>query len=147
MKIQTPYFTIQHLLREFAKGLGTKSLAAKEIDDACKDNEITPQQLAKLKSQLVHEPLTKYVNLSFADHFMGQIDKVFEQYLNLMKSTPLDGVDASKAQAVINKYFMSFSVANICASCLGGMKTTPQTIALSGRTMFDFTFDKLRRDT
>jgi len=147
MKIQTPYFTIQHLLREFAKGLGTKSLAAKEIDDACKDNEITPQQLAKLKSQLVHEPLTKYVNLSFADHFMGQIDKVFEQYLNLMKSTPLDGVDASKAQAVINKYFMSFSVANICASCLGGMKTTPQAIALSGRTMFDYTFDKLRRDT
>ena len=145
MKINTPYFTIQHLLREFAKGFDTKLLAAKEIDDACKDNEITPQQLTKLKLELIHTPLTKYVNIYFADHVMEQIDKVFEQYLNLMKSIPLDGVDASKAQAVINKYFMSFAVANICASCLEGMRTTPQALALSSRTMFDYALENLRR--
>jgi ankyrin repeat protein len=147
MKIQTPYFTLQHLLREFANGLGTKPLAAKEIDDACKDNEITPQQLTRLKSVLIHDPLTKHVNIYFADHVMEQIEKVFEQYIEVMTSVPLDGVSADKAQAVINKYFISFSVANICASCLDGMKITPQTMALSGRTMFDYTFENLRRSS
>ena len=146
MKIQTPYFTIQHLLREFAKGLGTKVLASKEIDDACKDNEITPQQLTRLKSILIHNLLTEYVNIYFADHFMGQIEKVFEQYLEVMESIPLEGVNADKAQAVVSKYFISFSVANICASCLEGMKTTPQEMALSGRTALNFTFENLRRN-
>lgn len=34
--IEAPYISIQHLLREFANALGTKPIAAKEIDNACK---------------------------------------------------------------------------------------------------------------
>lgn len=150
MKINTPYFTMQYLLREFAKGFGTKGLTAetaKEIDDACKENEITPQQLAKLKQLLIHEPLSKYVNVYFADHVIEQVDKVFEQYLEVMESIPLEGVNAGKAQAIIKKYFMSFSVANICSSCLEGMRITPFEFSQLNLTMFDFTFNNLRRSS
>jgi len=146
MKIKTPYFTIQHLLREFAKGLGTKSLAGKEIDDACKHNEIAPQQLEKLKTELIHKPLTQYVNIYFADHIMEEVEKIFEYYLKIITTIPLDGVNAEKSQAIINQYFMSFSISSICMGCLEGMRTTPQAMALSGRTMLDYAFENLRRN-
>ena len=145
MKIKTPYFTIQHLLREFAKGFGTKSLAGKEIDDACKHNEIAPQQLEKLKVALIHKPLTQYVNVYFADHIMEEVEKVFQYYLEVITTIPLDGVNAEKSQAIINQYFMSFSISSICTGCLDGMRTTPQAMALSGRTMLDYAFENLRR--
>lgn len=145
MKIKTPYFTIQHLLREFAKGLGTKSLAGKEIDDACKHNEIAPQQLEKLKVALIHKPLTQYVNVYFADHIMKEVEKIFQYYLNVITTIPLDGVNTEKAQAILNRYFMSFSISSICTGCLDGMRTTPQAMALSGRTMLDYAFENLRR--
>ena len=65
--MKTPYFSVQYLLREFAKGLGTKGLAGKKIDDACKCAEINPSHLDSLKIELIREPLATYVNIHFAE--------------------------------------------------------------------------------
>ncbi|MBD8512913.1 ankyrin repeat domain-containing protein [Photobacterium sp. CAU 1568] len=125
----TPYFTLQHLLREIAKCLGTKKLAGKKIDDACKKVEINPHQLASLKKELIHAPLSKYVNVYFADHMLREYERVESMYMDLIKGMPLDGVQASKAREVIGKYFMTFAIAELCRDMLEGMSLTPNCVA------------------
>lgn len=139
----TPYYSVQHLLREFAKGLGTKALAGKKIDDACKNTEINPFHLEDLKKSLIHDPLTKCVNIYFADHVLEQFERVTEFYLNLIKSVPLDGVDANLAQQFIDRYFMTFAVADICSSSLNGMRLTSRDIAWSDKTLMSLVLDNL----
>ncbi|WP_181955836.1 ankyrin repeat domain-containing protein [Enterovibrio norvegicus] len=125
----TPYFTLQHLLREIAKCLGTKKLAGKKIDDACKKVEINPHQLASLKNELIHAPLSKYVNVYFADHMLSEYERVESMYKALIEGMPLDGVQASKAREVLNKYFMTFAIAELCRDMLDGMRLTPSSVA------------------
>lgn len=143
-KIETPYITIQSLLREFAKALGTKMLAAKEIDNACKHAEINPHQLQELKKQLIHQPLSKYVNVYFADHVMEQIETVFKQYLDIVQKVPLDGVNAEKAQKLINRHYVSMTAAFVCHEMFEGMCTTPEQLASSGQTAMQFVFENLQ---
>ncbi|MCG9658188.1 ankyrin repeat domain-containing protein [Vibrio mediterranei] len=145
--IEMPYFSVQYLLRELAKGLGTKSLAGKKIDDACKNSEINPHHLATLKQELIHEPLKKYVNIYFADHVLEQFERVTDIYLNLIKSVPLDGVNAGLAQQFLERYFMTFVIAEICSSSLNGMRLTPRDIAWSNRTLMSLVLDKLDDST
>lgn len=138
----TPYFSIQYLLRELAKGLGTKQLAAKKIDDACKKLEINPHDLRTLKVQLIHEPLKKYVNVYFADHMLDQIDAVLELYLNFVRNVDLDGVDAQPAQSYINKYFLSYAVSYICREMLQAMHVTPKELAWSNQSAMSLAISK-----
>lgn len=125
----TPYFTLQHLLRDIAKCLGTKNWAGKKIDDACKKVEINPHQLASLKSELIHAPLSKYVNVYFADHVLREYERVESMYMALIEGMPLDGVQASKAREIISKYFMTFAIAELCRDMLDGMRLTPSCVA------------------
>ncbi|EJL3955275.1 ankyrin repeat domain-containing protein [Vibrio cholerae] len=125
----TPYFTLQHLLRDIAKCLGTKNWAGKKIDDACKKVEINPHQLASLKSELIHAPLSKYVNVYFADHVLREYERVESMYMALIEGMPLDGVQASKAREIISKYFMTFAIAELCRDMLDGMRLTPSGVA------------------
>ncbi|MEZ8196059.1 ankyrin repeat domain-containing protein [Vibrio cortegadensis] len=143
-KIETPYITIQHLLREFSKALGTKMLAAKEIDNACKHIEINPHQLQELKKQLIFRPLSKHVNVYFADHVMEQIEVTFKQYIDIVKKVPLDGVNAENAQQLIYRHYMSIAVAFVCREMLQGMRTTPEKLANSGKTAMQLVFDNLK---
>ena len=145
--IETPYFSVQYLLRELAKGLGTKSLAGKKIDDACKRSEINPHHLASLKQELIHEPLTKYVNIYFADHVLEQFERIIDVYLDLIKSVPLDGVNAGVVQQFLERYFMTFAVAEICSRSLNGMRLTPRDIAWSDKTLMSLVIDKLDGST
>ncbi|OOF29813.1 ankyrin repeat domain-containing protein [Salinivibrio proteolyticus] len=125
----TPYFTLQYLLRDIAKCLGTKNWAGKKIDDACKKVEINPHQLASLKSELIHAPLSKYVNVYFADHVLREYERVESMYMALIEGMPLDGVQASKAREIISKYFMTFAIAELCRDMLDGMRLTPSGVA------------------
>lgn len=145
--IKTPYFSVQYLLREFAKGLGTKSLAGKKIDDACKNAEINPYHLQSLKNELIHKPLTQYVNIYFADHVLEQFERVTETYLNLIKMVPLDGVNAELAQQLIERFFMTVAVAAICSGSLEGMRLTPRDVAWSGRSLMEMVLEKLDGST
>ncbi|WP_348236003.1 hypothetical protein [Vibrio parahaemolyticus] len=138
----TPYFSIQYLLREFAKGLGTKQLAAKKIDDTCKKLEINPHDLRILKAQLIYEPLKKYVNVYFADHVLEQIDSVLDLYLNFVRNVDLDGVDAQVAQSYINKYFLSYAVSYICREMLEGMRVTPKELAWLNQSAMSLAISK-----
>lgn len=141
--IETPYFSVQYLLRELTKGLGTKSLAGKKIDDACKSSEINPHHLEALKQELIHKPLTKYVNIYFADHVLEQFESITDIYLKLIKSVPLDGVNADLAQQFLQRYFMTFAIAEICSSSLNGMQLTPRDIAWSDKSLMSLTIEKL----
>ncbi|MFA0026088.1 ankyrin repeat domain-containing protein, partial [Vibrio sp. 10N.261.49.A5] len=82
-KIETPYYSIQFLLREFANGLGTKGIdssIAKKIDGACKNNEITPALYHELKQKLIYEPVKGFINESMAQRFVAGFDRFVEQY-------------------------------------------------------------------
>lgn len=142
-KIETPYISIQCLLREFAKALGTKSLAAKEIDNACKHTEINPHQLAELKNQLVHEPIAKYVNVHFADHLMKQLDIVFSQYIDFVKKVSLDGVNASKGQDLVRRHYISIATDFVCHEIFEGMRTTSEQVASLGKPAMQVVFNSL----
>lgn len=146
-KIITPYYSVQYLLREFAKGLGTKPLAGKKIDDACKSPEINPYHLESLKRELIHEPLTKYVNIYFADHVLDQFESIVGVYLNLIQAVPLDGVKAELSQQFIDRYFMTFAVAKVCSSSLNGMRLTHRDIAWSERTLMSLVLEKFDGST
>jgi hypothetical protein len=149
-KIETPYYPIQHLLREFANGLGTKGLSAstaKKIDDACKVNEINPHLYESLKSELIHEPLTKYVNVYFADHMVEQFDQLITQYLELLHVAPMDGVAAEKGRNFIDKYFLTFTVALACGEMLEGMRLFAYEVAKSGMSLTAIALDKLMNDS
>ncbi|EKD4047503.1 ankyrin repeat domain-containing protein [Vibrio parahaemolyticus] len=145
--INTPYYSVQYLLREFAKGLGTKALAGKKIDDACKSAEINPYHLESLKRELIHEPITKYVNIYFADHVLEQFERVTETYLSLIKTVPLDGVNAEFARQLIDRFFMTFAVAEICSDSLDGMRLTPRDVAWSDNTLMSLVLEKLECST
>ena len=145
--IEMPYITIQCLLREFSKALGTKKLAAKEIDNACKQVEINPYQLQKLKMKLIHDPLSKHVNVYFADHVLSQIDSVFKQYLYIVQTIELDGVNAKKAQKLIGHKFISMSAAFVCTEVLDSLRITPKELANSGQTAMQAVFDNFKGST
>ena len=141
--MKTPYFSVQYLLREFAKGLGTKGLAGKKIDDACKCAEINPSHLDTLKIELIREPLTTYVNIHFAEHVLAQFENVIDIYLRLMKKVPQDCVNAELSQRLISPYFMTFAVATVCSDVLDGMRLTPKDIACSGKTLMVLVLENL----
>ncbi len=138
-KISTPYYPIQHLLREFSKALGTKSLAAKKIDDACKNNEISSYLLEELKQKLVHQPLTTSVSLEFADLIMDEFNYLVTFYLNLVKNIELEGVDEKKVQKHIAECFMSFAIAHICTKTIEGFDA--RAMASSDLAMMSYTLD------
>ncbi|WP_258186233.1 ankyrin repeat domain-containing protein [Vibrio splendidus] len=140
-KIETPYISVQCLLREFAKALGTKSLAAKEIDNACKHTEINPHQLAELKNQLVHEPIAKYVNVHFADHLMEQLEIVFSQYIDFVKKIPMDGVSASKGQELVRRHYIAIATDFVCNEMFEGMRTTSEQVARMGKPSMQVAFN------
>ncbi|MEZ8027427.1 hypothetical protein [Enterovibrio norvegicus] len=50
-------------------------------------------------------------------------------YKALIEVMPLDGVQASKAREVLNKYFMTFAIAELCRDMLDGMRLTPSSVA------------------
>lgn len=142
-KLVTPYYTVQYLLREFAKGLGTKLLSGKKIDDACKKIEINPHQFHELKQELIHKPLTQYVNIYFADHMLSQFNKIIEMYLQLMKDCPLDGVNAESSRKILNDYFITIAVPVFCAEMLDGMKLSPYDIAKTNKPMLSIVLNQL----
>ncbi|HGY9579199.1 TPA: hypothetical protein ACOJPN_002850 [Vibrio harveyi] len=141
--INTPYYSVQYLLREFAKGLGTKALAGKKIDDACKSAEINPYHLESLKRELIHEPITKYVNIYFADHVLEQFERITDRYLRLIKNLPLDGVNTEISRQIIDRFFMTFAVAELCSDMLDGMRLSPRDVAWSDKTMMSLVLEKL----
>lgn len=141
--IATPYYSIQYILREFSKGLGTKSLSGKKIDDACKSAEINPYHLESLKKELIHDPLSKYVNIYFADHILEKFEHISDVYFTLMKNLPLDGVNTDSAHKLINQYFMTTAVIAICSEMLEAMELTPQHVAQSGHTLMSITLETL----
>ncbi|CAK2484014.1 ankyrin repeat domain-containing protein [Vibrio crassostreae] len=140
-KIEIPYISVQCLLREFAKALGTKSLAAKEIDNACKHTEINPHQLAELKNQLVHEPIAKYVNVHFADHLMEQLEIVFSQYIDFVKKIPMDDVSASKGQELVRRHYIAIATDFVCHEMFEGMRTTSEQVARMGKPAMQVAFN------
>ncbi|MDE1211535.1 ankyrin repeat domain-containing protein [Vibrio aestuarianus] len=145
--IETPYISIQCLLREFAKALGTKSLAAKEIDNACKHTEINPHKLEELKTQLIHEPITKYVNVYFADHLMKQLEIVFSQYIEFVRKVPLDGVGALKGQELIHRHYITIATDFVCHEMFEGMRTTSEQVARMGKPAMQVAFDSFKDDS
>lgn len=141
--IETPYYSIQYILREFSKGLGTKSLSGKKIDDACKNTEINPYHLESLKKELIHDPLSKYVNIYFADHILAKFEHISDVYFTLMKNLPLDGVNIDSAHKLISQYFMTAAVTVMCSEMLEAMELTPQHVAQSGHTLMSITLETL----
>ncbi|MDO6543254.1 ankyrin repeat domain-containing protein [Photobacterium sanguinicancri] len=145
-KIDTPYLSVQFILREFSKAFGTKK-SNKAIDDACKQLEINPYKFEELKRDLIHQPIEEAVNIHFADHVCQQVDIVFKQYIELMNVIPLDGVSATSAQSLIGQKYLSSAVGFICSEMLDGMRTTPSSLAKGEQTAIQFVFQNIEKNS
>ncbi|WP_337162892.1 ankyrin repeat domain-containing protein [Vibrio fluvialis] len=147
-KIATPYYTIQYLLREFANGLGTKGIdpdIAKKIDDACKNNEVTPAVYDELKHKLIYEPLKGFVNESIAKRFVTGFDNFIEQYRELMQVAPLDGVSTDDGHAFLERHFLTFTIALFCDEMLGDVSINSRVVAQSGQSFVSIVVNGIKR--
>ncbi|OOE78346.1 hypothetical protein BZG25_12635 [Salinivibrio sp. ML198] len=147
-RIETPYYTIQYLLREFANGLGTKGIdphVAKKIDDACKKNEITPDIYYELKHKLIFEPLRGFVNESIAHRFVAGFDKLIDKYRELMKVAPLDGVSTDDGHAFLERHFLTFTIALFCDDMLGDVYINSRVVAQSGQSFVSIVVNEIKQ--
>lgn len=147
-KIETPYYSIQFLLREFANGLGTKGIdnsIAKKIDDACKNNEITPALYHELKQQLIYEPVKGFVNEPMAQRFVSGFDRFVEQYRELMMVAPLDGVKVEGARAFLDRYFLTFNLSLFCDDILGDVPLNSVMVAQSKQSFVSIVINGLKQ--
>ncbi|EHZ2900275.1 ankyrin repeat domain-containing protein [Vibrio vulnificus] len=147
-KIETPYYSIQFLLREFANGLGTKGIdssIAKKIDDACKNNEITPALYHELKQKLIYEPVKGFINESMAQRFVAGFDRFVEQYRELMMAAPLDGVKVEDARAFLDRYFLTFNLSLFCDDILGDVPLNSIVVAQSKQSFVSIVINGLKQ--
>ncbi|HGS5146681.1 TPA: ankyrin repeat domain-containing protein [Vibrio parahaemolyticus] len=147
-KIETPYYSIQFLLREFANGLGTKGIdisIAKKIDDACKNNEITPALYHELKQKLIYEPVKGFVNESMAQRFVAGFDRLVEQYRELMMAAPLDGVAVEDARVFLDRYFLTFNLSLFCDDILGDVPLNSIVVAQSEQSFVSIVVNGLKQ--
>jgi ankyrin repeat protein len=143
---KTPYFSLQVLLRDFSKALGSKSRSAKDIDNACLKLDMSPFKFNELKNDLIKEDISKIVNISFANHIFDQYENLEKSYINFMNDIPLDGVDIDKAQEILDKKLLSSLIAQLCMTVFDAMKITAQDLALSGKTAMQFMIERLKSD-
>ncbi len=147
-KVETPYYTIQFLLREFANALGTKGIdtsVAKRIDDACKNNEIAPAVYNELKHKLIYEPVKGFTNEKIASFFTAGFDDFIQQYREFMLVAPLDGVSAADGHAFIEKHFLTFSIAMFCDDMLGDVPFNTRIVAQSGQPFVSIVINALKQ--
>lgn len=149
LKIETPYYTIQYLLREFANGLGTKGInksVARKIDDACNDdNVISPVIFNELKNKLIYEPLKGFVNESIARRFVTGFDNFIERYRELMQVAPLDGVSTDDGHAFLDRYFLTFNIALLCDEILGDSSINSRVVAESGQSFVSIVINGMKQ--
>ncbi|UKA27475.1 ankyrin repeat domain-containing protein [Photobacterium damselae subsp. damselae] len=143
---KTPYFSLQALLRDFSKALGTKSREAKHIDNACLQLDVSPFRFNEFKNNLIKEDISKIVNIPFANHIFDQYENMEKSYINFMNDIPLDGVDIDKAQEILDKKLLSSLIAHLCMTVFDAMKITAQDLALSGKTAMQFMMERLKSD-
>ena len=147
-KIETPYYSLQFLLREFANGLGTKGIdsrIAKKIDDACKSNEITPALYHELKQKLIYEPVKGFVNESVAQRFVVGFDRLVDQYRELMIAAPLDGVAVEDARVFLDRYFLTFNLSLFCDDILGNVPLNSIVVAQSKQSFVSIVVNGLKQ--
>ena len=147
-KIETPYYSLQFLLREFANGLGTKGIdsrIAKKIDDACKNNEITPALYHELKQKLIYEPVKGFVNESVAQRFVVGFDRLVDQYRELMIAAPLDGVAVEDARVFLDRYFLTFNLSLFCDDILGNVPLNSIVVAQSKQSFVSIVVNGLKQ--
>ena len=147
-KIETPYYSLQFLLREFANGLGTKGIdsrIAKKIDDACKNNEITPALYHELKQKLIYEPVKGFVNESVAQRFVVGFDRLVDQYRELMIAAPLDGVAVEDARIFLDRYFLTFNLSLFCDDILGNVPLNSIVVAQSKQSFVSIVVNGLKQ--
>lgn len=142
---ETPYLSLQVVLREFAKAFGSNK-SNTVIRDACKDLEINPHKFNELKQQLIHKPIEEAVNIHFADHLYEQVNSAFDRYIKLIKSIPLDGVSAFSAQSLIKRKYLTAEISFICSEMLEAMKTSPYELAKGKQTAMQFVFQNLEKN-
>ena len=143
---KTPYFSLQVLLRDFSKALGSKSRSAKDIDNACLKFDVSPFKFNELKNDLIKEDISKIVNMPFANHIYDQYENLEKIYINLMDDIPLDGVDIDKAKEILDKKLLSSLIAQLCMTVFDAMKITAQDLASSGKTAMQFMMERLKSD-
>ncbi|MCD9554034.1 ankyrin repeat domain-containing protein [Photobacterium carnosum] len=143
---KTPYFSLQVLLRDFSKALGSKSRSAKDIDNACLKLDVSLFKFNELKNDLIKEDISKIVNMPFANHIYDQYENLGKSYINLMNDIPLDGVDIDKAQEILDKKLLSSLIAQLCMTVFDAMKITAQDLASSGKTAMQFMIERLKSD-
>lgn len=143
--IDTPYLSLQFVLREFAKALGTNG-SHTAIRDACKELEINPHKFNELKQLLVHKPIEEAVNIHFADHLYQQVNTALDRYIKLIKRIPLDGVSSSSAQSLLKRKYLTAEVSFICSEMFEAMKITPYKLAQGKQTAIQFVFQNLEKD-
>lgn len=137
-RIETPYYTIQYLLREFSNALGTKGIdknVARKVDDACNyDNVISPTVYNDLKNKLLYEPLKGFINESIASRVVSVFDNVIEHYREFMQAVPLDGVGSVDAKAFLEQHFFTFEIAFFCDEILDSTSINSKVVAQSGQS-------------
>jgi len=117
--INEPYPNIGHVLNKLADIADTKSMAKKgtsryrKEEDFSSRKAIDPALVSESVRHLFYQPISEVTSDSFAQLFSDCIWLALNNYLEIMKRVPMEGVAQSKVVDMLNKHLMVETLASI----------------------------------
>jgi hypothetical protein len=117
--INEPYPNIGHVLNKLADIADTKSLAKKGTSRYRKEEDFSsrkatdPALLAESVRHLFHQPISEVTSDGFAQFFSDSIWFGLNNYIEIMKRVPMEGIAQSKVVGMLNKHLVVETLASI----------------------------------
>ena len=109
---ERPYLTVGEIYRSIAGALGTKNRNS-DVDQMARRGDYDYRLRDKLLTELFYEPIKKQAGDEFALFVWQAIDHLISEYINLVKTVPLDAMTREESLPVLFEFFFSRQAAGI----------------------------------
>ena len=117
--INESYPNIGYVLNRLSEIADTKCIARKgnsryrKEEDLSSRKTVDPALIGESVRHLFYEPISKIVSVDFAIFFTDSIWMGLNNYLELIKRVPMEGVAQDKVAFMLNRYFVIETLASI----------------------------------
>lgn len=117
--VNESYPNIGYVLNRLADLADTKSIARKgdsryrKEEDLSSRKTVDPALIGESVRHLFYEPISKIVSVEFAEFFTDTIWMGVNNYLELIKRIPMEGISQNKVAFMLNRYYVVEALASI----------------------------------
>jgi hypothetical protein len=112
IKTLPPYPTIVEALRFLVRALDTKN-SNKKLDDACRKIDSNYKLIDEFLSELICDPISRYCNIKTGEFFISQLKVFFNEYMQLVKEVPLDGIERNISLIFLAEKYFCHAIAEL----------------------------------